>query len=408
MSNNYEEYLTLCEQEKQAFEKEEEERLARKCFETDFSFHVKEVSKEFDEKLVRYTQSQDIKWSYSRDASYYDDADETFSVVFVSDTLCVLVLHGEIKQNTLRGYIKVNQKSAYKVFPKWKDLYDAIVAGNEFFKLQNLLQNLKYKPKKLQERNWERIVSIKQKEATLLEKRIRQHSKRRVYTPISYQKFLYEKYGIMYENIEIIKKIDERNIERFVHFTNIKNLDSILSEGLLPVEKLREQGIEYVGNDPERKDDRLDASSLSVSAPNYKMFCSYRCKCPNESWVVISYHAKSVADLNCAYFDTNAASNSFLECAWNARTRVRAFESMFTKERQGLYSYETTDPQAEVMVKDIIPSEYINEIFFNEGSGVLLAEYQKKYPNIKMSCKKAYFEPRRDYQRWSKGYTLPT
>ena len=138
------------------------------------------------------------------------------------------------------------------------------------------------------------------------------------------------------------------------------------------------------------------------------MFWRYRCKWPNEVWVVIAYHAKSVADLNCAYFDENAASSSFLECAWNARTKVRAFESMFKGERQELYTYETTNPQAEVMVKDIIPSEYIEEIFFNTDSGSLLAEYKKKYPNIKMSCKKTYFEPRRDYQRWSKGYALPT
>ena len=128
--------------------------------------------------------------------------------------------------------------------------------------------------------------------------------------------------------------------------------------------------------------------------------------CPNEEWVVISYHAKLVADLDCAYFAENAASDSSSNLTWKASSRVKAFDRMFEGDRQGLYSYETTNPQAEIMVRDVIPSEYIDEVFFNKGSGSLLAEYKKKYPDIKMSCKEAYFKPRRDFQRWSKGYTL--
>lgn len=405
MSNDYEEYLALCEEERQAFEKEENDRLCRKCFETEFSFFVKNGFESSIEKLVQYTLSKDIKWSYSRNASYYDDADERFSLVFVSDTLCVMELRGRKKGKSIfcKGFIKVNKKSSYVEFLQWKEIYSAIIADSEYFTIQNLLQKLKYKPRKLKENNWEKIISAKSADAIALEKRIRKYPKRNVYRPISYQKFLYEKYGIVYENIEIIKKIDERKIERFVHFTNVKNLDSILREGLLPVRQLRERGIEYTENDKDRLDNRLDASSLSVSAPNYKMFWHYRCMYPNDEWVVISYHAKLVADLNCAYFAKNAASDSSSDLVWKVSTRVKAFESMFKKERDGLYSYETTDPQAEVMVREIIPSEYIDEIFFKNGS--LLAKYKKKYPEIKMSCKEVYFKPRRDFERWRKGHS---
>ena len=406
MSNDYKEYKKLCEEDKKLFDKKEDERLSCKCFEKELSFSTRDGFKSTIGKLVKYTLSQDIKWTYSRNASYFDEEDKWFSVVYVADTLCIMELRGKKKRNEIdcSGYIKVNENSRYVEFPQWKDIYSAIIAGNEYFTIENLLQKIKYKPRKLREMNWSKIVNEKRTDAIALEKQIQKYRKRNVYCPISYQKFLYEKYGVKYENIEIIKKIDEREIVRYVHFTNVENLDSIFREGLVPVEQLREREIEYVGNDSVRWDNRLDTVSLSVSEPNYQMFYRYKNNNPGSKWVVISYNAKLVADMDCAYFASNAASSLYLDQGWKEHTLLKSFESMFMGKRDGLYNYETTNPQAEVMVRGIIPSEYIETIFFEDYS--LLKEYVEKYPYIKMSYDKSYFIPRRDFRKWSKGYSL--
>lgn len=210
----------------------------------------------------------------------------------------------------------------------------------------------------------------------------------------------YKKLQNEYRNKEVIRKIEEREIERYVHFTNVENLDSILREGLLSIVQLRDKNIEYKNNDIDRWDDRLDANSLSITFPNYQMFYRYRHNNSDAKWVVISYDAKKVAKLDCGYFNQNAASKLYMHKKWDEFTSLNAFEMLFEGERENLGSFETTNPQAEVMVRDVIPIEYIKSIAFDDQT--LLEEYKKKYPHIKMCYDKQYFQPRRDYDRWSK------
>ena len=104
--------------------------------------------------------------------------------------------------------------------------------------------------------------------------------------------------------------------------------------------------------------------------------------------------------LDCGYFNQNAASKLYMHKKWDEFTSLNAFEMLFEGERENLGSFETTNPQAEVMVRDVIPIEYIESIAFDDQT--LLEEYKKKYPHIKMCYDKQYFQPRRDYDRWSK------
>lgn len=406
MITDYEEYMKICEENAKLFEKEDIARRSRKCFETDISFSIKNGFRSSIDKLVKYTLSKDITWSFSKSASYFDEDDKRFTITFISNTLCIMELRGKKKQNSIvySGYIQVNKNNEFEIFHQWKDVYTTIIANNDYFLIKNLLQKVKHKPPKLKERNWDKITNEKSADAIALEKRIQKYRQPNIYRPITYQKFLFEKYGIKYENIDIIQKIDERKIERYVHFTNVLNLDSILEKGLIPIEQLKEQGIEYISNDRDRWDQRLDANSLSISTPNYQMFYHYKRNAPESKWVVISYYAKMVADMDCAYFATNAASSLYLERAWKENIYLKSFESMFVGQRDNLFSYETTNPQAEVMVKGTIPTNYIEAVFFDDYS--LLKKYKEKYPHINMVYDKSYFLPRRDFSRWSKGYSL--
>jgi hypothetical protein len=298
------------------------------------------------------------------------------------------------------GYLKINKNSEFIRFMQWKYVYSAIITTNDYFVLQNLLVKLKYKPRKLRENNWQKIVNEKIYDAEALEYHICKYLKKKEYNPITYTKYLSEKYGTEYKNDNIIRRIDERGIERYVHFTDVRNLDSILEEGLVPVGELRKRGIKYVGNDVDRLDNWLDANSLSVSTPNYPMFYRYMKIRPFSEWIVISYNAKLVADMDCAYFANNAASSIYKDRSWTIYSSEKSFDRMFAGKREDLNSYETTNPQAEVMVRGIIPSKYIETIFFADVS--LLKEYQEKYPYVKMSYDKSYFQPHKNFENQRK------
>ena len=67
----------------------------------------------------------------------------------------------------------------------------------------------------------------------------------------------------------------ENHIKEFVHFTNERNLLSILCRGVLSRKVLQENNIPFEYNDEKRLDGMLDAVSLSVTAPNYLIFYKY-------------------------------------------------------------------------------------------------------------------------------------
>ena len=74
---------------------------------------------------------------------------------------------------------------------------------------------------------------------------------------------------------EIEKVVNERDIRWLMHFTRIENLESILENGLLPRNSFERLDIEPLTNDSLRLDGFLEAISLSIQSPNYKMF--YKC-----------------------------------------------------------------------------------------------------------------------------------
>lgn len=60
-------------------------------------------------------------------------------------------------------------------------------------------------------------------------------------------------------------------ITNLCHFTNIKNLESILMNGIMPISKLIESDIKFYNSDKNRFDQKENAISLSFQNPNVKM-----------------------------------------------------------------------------------------------------------------------------------------
>lgn len=102
----------------------------------------------------------------------------------------------------------------------------------------------------------------------------------------------------------------ERRITTLIHFTRIENLSSILQEGLLGRSLLERRGQDFVWNDEQRLDAHKEAVCLSISFPNYQMFFKYRRRTSHDHWVALLLDAKVLWELDCAFFQENAASNT--------------------------------------------------------------------------------------------------
>lgn len=168
------------------------------------------------------------------------------------------------------------------------------------------------------------------------------------------------------EKEEIQEVVDQRGIRELVHFTPVANLLSILKHGLLSRQELNRRRLRYVVVDQERFDRLKDYISLSVSFPNYKMFHMKRQELqdqvdPDRGWAVLLISPRVLYELDCLFFRTNAASRCFQDKSnlWQLAT-AWAFRCMFYEHecRERIPLWYTTDPQAEVMVRQWVPPQY--------------------------------------------------
>ena len=205
----------------------------------------------------------------------------------------------------------------------------------------------------------------------------------------------------------------ERGITTLCHFTRIENLHSILRQGLLGKSVLKKHGQQFLFNDDKRLDRCPQANCLSISFPNDKMFYSIReekkkAQEANDSqWVVLVLDAKILWEFVCAFCKENAASNAIREVDLEDRKKPDVLEGMFVDDyrdirgkvyqRHSLQIPENypTHPQAEVLVFDTIPAEYINEVHFYDDTA--LQTWSKDNPEAysqKFCANPRYFESR--------------
>ena len=175
--------------------------------------------------------------------------------------------------------------------------------------------------------------------------------------------------------------IKTRNITQLVHFTKKQNINSIIKNGLLSIEELKKRNLEYIYNDPERRDDWNYAISLSITNKNLFLFESFkrRQKLIDSDFVEIKIDPSVIVDNECIFCDTNAASHTFDIYRQNEeelailKTWI-AFDAMFKKtvkrhtlnetgkiKRFNQKPNETTCSQAEIcLIGNIQPEKFIN------------------------------------------------
>ena len=175
--------------------------------------------------------------------------------------------------------------------------------------------------------------------------------------------------------------IKTRNITQLVHFTKKQNINSIIKNGLLSIEELKKRNLEYIYNDPERRDDWNYTISLSITNKNLFLFESFkrRQKLIDSDFVEIKIDPSVIIDNECIFCDTNAASHTFDIYRQNEeelailKTWI-AFDAMFKKtvkrhtlnekgkiKRFNQKPNETTCSQAEIcLIGNIQPEKFIN------------------------------------------------
>ena len=235
-----------------------------------------------------------------------------------------------------------------------------------------------------------------------------------------------ENRGFLNSESRIQQICEERGITTLIHFTRIENLQSILREGLLgreTLEKRLQEGLlklpKLFINDHSRWDKHKEAVCLSISFPNHLMFSSIRKQkmmsdgISDSGWVVLVLDAKVLWELDCVFCTENAASNVVRHDPLEERRKPDVLEGMFvdtyrdTKgnvyERQSLQipNHYPTHPQAEVLVFDQIPSDYIKEVHFYDET--ILKQWCDNNPWInpeRLLHNQQYFQYGRDQVVW--------
>lgn len=177
----------------------------------------------------------------------------------------------------------------------------------------------------------------------------------------------------------------DRKVKYLVHFTPIENLKAIMKEGIVPRDRQKTPGI---WTDELRLDGHPDCSCFSVSYPNYSMLYQKRKNrrvdepdgMDKFALLLIDPAAlREIDDNDIAYYQTNAAGygkNDFRE-----HTGLAALSSMFAdsvyddggaviRDRQMISSEFTTHPQAEILIRGVIPAKYIRKIVLTGRNAV--------------------------------------
>lgn len=198
--------------------------------------------------------------------------------------------------------------------------------------------------------------------------------------------------------------VGERGIKWLLHFTRLGNLASILDRGLVTRDIIvGEASCAGVYNDAYRLD-RTNAVCASISFPNYKMFWGLRRDHGDVEWVIVVIHPAALWLLKCAFCQTNAASSSVTAIPLVQRSTLAALQRMFDdfgdtpRARLGLPPNYPTNPQAEVLLLDGVPRDFILGVYVQTEA--MKEKVKLAHPDLTVVVNTTYFSYRRDYEHW--------
>lgn len=194
-----------------------------------------------------------------------------------------------------------------------------------------------------------------------------------------------------------------RGIKTLFHFTRVENLEPILQHGLMLKTDVELADFVAIENDSDRHD-HTDAVCTTISWPNYKMWHPLKENNPGTNWVLIALKASVLWERDCAFCKTNAASATVSCVPLDKRRTLAAFNGMFEdfehteRAKLKIPDHYSTNPQAEVLVMNGVPVEYIKGVVFK--SRILRDKYTAEYPELKTYLNGDYWYGRSDNKHW--------
>lgn len=191
---------------------------------------------------------------------------------------------------------------------------------------------------------------------------------------------------------EIIK---EKEIKELVHFTNMKNLKSILDNGICSQEYMNREKILYVQNDFTRYDDEYDYISVSLSFPNYKMLYNKKNE-SKSSYIILSLTPEILLEKECLFLPTNASHHKF-RGKLKEYSSFKHFAELFDNSNLDFPKNYAKDPQAEILIKELIEPKYIKCVYLEKNDFTeKRANYKhKNAEHIDFQLGQEYFEKRK-------------
>lgn len=155
-------------------------------------------------------------------------------------------------------------------------------------------------------------------------------------------------------------------------------------------------------NDSLRLDGHTNSISLSLSFPNHRMFYKYRMGSEAQGWVVLAISPEVLWDYECAFCKHNAADSRISNREIYDLSGINSFREMFsddiegsdTRSKQKLENFDATDPQAEILVFENIPTKYILAVGFENQKLLLQVNNQQDSSHIKFVMAEKYFNER--------------
>jgi len=206
----------------------------------------------------------------------------------------------------------------------------------------------------------------------------------------------------------LAQEMRDRGIEQLCHFTQLCNVPSILANGLLSRKALEQRpDIDFSPCDEDRLDRHRDASCLSLTFPNYRMFMGKRGTRSGKGWAVLLYRPEVLLGNRCGFYYTNASNSCFLATPLAEVEGAEAFAALFADTVSsgtrfpGLEGCYPTDPQAEVLVYGRIPTRLMIAVAVAETGDRQLLQLHLVGASVRVDGK--LFKPRCDWRQWKRG-----
>ena len=197
-------------------------------------------------------------------------------------------------------------------------------------------------------------------------------------------------------------EIENRGIQHLIHFTPTINLYSILENNeLMSRAKLENLDIDqfdildYVQFTDEVRYDDKRYINFSLSGPNTFLFSRFRQKTKDDftiNWCVLKIDPKHIYDNETLFSVTNAASNAAkrqfgisgdlgnFRMLFKEKLNINTYNGgVRTIYRNSIHPKYPTDVQAEILVKNTIPSESIIAVCFESEETLAEAKAAMSY-----------------------------